>query len=168
VGIHSQLTYDMKGVPMKSKAVLLLSVLLAFVLILPSSSVTQPRDPNKVYKVAILPFMIHSQENLDYLREGINDIITSRITVEERVAVIERSTVERALYEEKPMRLDETSAAKIGARVGADYVVFGSITKIGEYISLDARLVSIADEKPPVTVVAPRSAGRVNPGRGEE
>ncbi|HVP80516.1 MAG TPA: FG-GAP-like repeat-containing protein [Thermodesulfobacteriota bacterium] len=132
--------------------VLLPRLVLAFILILPASSITQTRDPNKVYKVAILPFMIHSQENLDYLREGINDILTSRITVEERVVVIDRSIVERAFYEEKPMRLDEAAAAKIGTRIGADYVVFGSITKIGDYISLDARLISITEEKPPVTV----------------
>jgi len=141
----------MKGVPMKIK-VILSWLLLAFILILPSPSITQTRDPNKVYKVGILPFVINSQENLDYLREGINDILTSRITVEERVVVIERSIVEQALYEEKPMRLDEAAAAKIGTRIGADYIVFGSITKIGDYISLDARLISIAEEKPPVTV----------------
>ena len=142
---------DMKGVPMKFK-VILPWLLVAVFLILPSASITQTRDPNKIYKVAILPFMIHSQENLDYLREGINDILTSRITVEERVVVIERSIVERALYEEKPMRLDEAAAAKIGMRIEADYVVFGSITKIGDYISLDARLISVTEEKPPVTV----------------
>jgi TolB-like protein len=137
---------------MKLKVILLMSLFLALSLTLPSPSITQSRDPNKVYKVAILPFMIHSQENLDYLREGINDILTSRITVEERVVVMERSVVERALYEEKPMRLDEAAAAKIGMRIGADYVVLGSITKVGDYISLDARLISITEEKPPVTV----------------
>jgi len=143
---------DAKGIPMKLKVVLLLCLFLALSLTLPSPSITQSRDPDKVYKVAILPFTIHSQENLDYLREGINDILTSRITVEERVVVMERSIVERALYEEKPMRLDETAAAKIGMRIGADYIVLGSITKVGDYISLDARLISIAEEKPPVTV----------------
>jgi len=106
----------------------------------------------KVYKVAILPFLIHSQENLDYLREGIYDILSSRITVEGRLIVIERSIVERALYEERPMRLDETVATKIGMRVGADYIVLGSLTKIGSYISLDARLISITEEKPPLGV----------------
>ena len=143
---------DAKGIPMKLKVVLLLCLFLALSLTLPSPSNTQSRDPDKVYKVAILPFTIHSQENLDYLREGINDILTSRITVEERVVVMERSIVERALYEEKPMRLDETAAAKIGMRIGADYIVLGSITKVGDYISLDARLISITEEKPPVTV----------------
>ena len=40
---------------------------------------------------------------------------------------------------------------KIGKRVGADFIVLGSITKIHEYISLDARLISVGEEKPPVT-----------------
>jgi TolB-like protein len=132
--------------------VIFLCLLLAFILTLPSPSITQTRDPNKVYKVAILPFMIYSQENLDYLREGIYDILTSRITVEGRIVVIERSVVERALYEERPMRLDETAATKIGMRLGADYIVLGSLTKIGNYISLDARLISITEEKPPLGV----------------
>ena len=128
--------------------------LLASILIHPSPSITQSGAPERVYKVAILPFIIHSQENLDYLREGINDILTSRITVEGGILVIERALVERALYELKPTRLDEPTVMKIGKRIGADFIVLGSITKIREYISLDARLVSMGEEKPPVTVYA--------------
>ena len=136
---------------MKLKRILIL-LLLSFIIALPSVSTTQTRDSNKVYKVAILPFLIHSQENLDYLREGIYDILLSRITVEGRMMVVERSIVERALMEEKPMRLDEAVATKIGMRVGADYIVLGSLTKIGNYISLDARLISITEEKPALGV----------------
>ena len=131
---------------------IILCLLLALILTLPSPSLTQTRDPGKVYKVAVLPFLIHSQENLDYLRDGIYDILASRITVEGRMVVVERSIVERALYEERPMRLDEAAATKIGMRVGADYIVLGSLTKIGDYISLDARLISITEEKPPLGV----------------
>jgi len=133
---------------MKFKLILILCLL--SLLTLPSHSVAQPKDSGKIYKVAILPFIIHSQENLDYLREGINDILTSRITVEGRIIVIERTVVERILWEMRPMRLDETVAKQVGTRAGADYVVLGSITKIGNYISLDARLISITEEKPPL------------------
>ncbi|MGA2467544.1 MAG: hypothetical protein ABSH06_24765, partial [Thermodesulfobacteriota bacterium] len=136
---------------MKLKRILML-LLLSFFLTFPSISATQTRDPGKVYKVAILPFLIHSQENLDYLREGIYDILLSRITVEGKIVVVERSIVEQALYEERPMRLDEAAATKIGMRVGADYIVLGSLTKIGDYISLDARLISITEDKPPLGV----------------
>jgi len=138
---------------------LLLCLFLTFILTIPSPSITQTRyesnptrDSGKVYKVAILPFLIHSQENLDYFREGIYDILTSRITVEGRIVVIQRSLVEQALYEERPLRLDEAVAKKVGMRVGADYIVLGSLTKIGDYISLDARLISITEEKPPLGV----------------
>jgi TolB-like protein len=138
---------------MKSKRILML-LLLILMLTTPSVSTAQTKDPSKVYKVAILPFLIHSEENLDYLRDGIYDILTSRTIIEGRIDVIDRSIVERALYEERPMRLDETVAKKIGLRAGADYIVLGSLTKIGSYISLDARLISITEDKPPLGVYA--------------
>jgi TolB-like protein len=146
----------MKGTPMKLRRILVfplnLILSLSLIFFLSSPSTPQPKDPGKISKVAILPFLIHSQENLDYLREGIYDILSSRISVEGRIAVIDKSAVERALYEERPMRLDEAVAKKIGQRVGADYAVLGSLTKIGEYISLDAHLISVTEEKPPVGV----------------
>ncbi|MBM4338338.1 MAG: hypothetical protein FJ110_02225 [Deltaproteobacteria bacterium] len=132
------------------KSIILIAFCLILTFTLLSSSLAQPKDPSKVYKVAILPFVIHSQENLDYLREGINDILISRITVEGRIIVVERNLVERILWEMRPMRLDEAVAQQVGTRVGADFVVLGSITKIGDYISLDARLISVTEEKPPL------------------
>jgi hypothetical protein len=87
---------------------------LAFVLILPVLSLSQTRDTGKTYKVAILPFLIHSQENLDYLREGIYDILASRVSVDGRIVVIDRSAIERALEEaHAPMK----PPPKIGMRV---------------------------------------------------
>ena len=82
--------------------------------------------------------------------------------MEGRIVVIERSLVERALYEERPMRLDEAVATKIGMRVGADYIVLGSLTKIGDYISLDARLISITEEKPPLGAYTQQKASTMS------
>ena len=137
-----------RDIPMKMKWIVLL---LISSLLIPPVSVSQPQVSIKEHQVAILPFIIHSQENIDYLREGIYDILFSRIGAEATIQMIDRTAVERALYEERPMRLDEEAAKKIGLRVGADYVVFGSLTKIGNYISLDARMVSVTEEKPPLT-----------------
>jgi len=156
-GIRVRGKTDAKGILMKFKwiTLFLISVItLSFLLLPPSSLRSQPRDPQKVYKVAILPFLIHSQENLDYLREGIYDILASRMTVEGRIVLVERSQLERALYEERPTRLDEAVAARIGMKVDADYIILGSITKVGDYISLDARMISISQEKPPLGVFA--------------
>jgi TolB-like protein len=136
---------------MKVKRILIL-VSLGFLLGFPAISTTQTRDTGKIYKVAILPFLIHSQENIDYVREGIYDMLSSRITTEGRIEIIERTAVEQALYQERPMRLDESAAMKIGMRVGADYIILGSLTKIGNYISLDAQLISITEDKPSLGV----------------
>jgi TolB-like protein len=122
-----------------------------FVLILPGVSWAQGQQGSTLHKVAILPFVINSRENLDYLRDGIYDILASRVTVENRIEVIDRSVVERVLYELRPMRLDEAVAREIGLKAGADYVVLGSLTKVGDYISLDARMISVSGDKPPLT-----------------
>ena len=131
---------------------LLLCLVLTLLLLPPASTWSQTKESQKVYKIAILPFLIHSQENLDYLRDGIYNILASRLSVEGRMIVIDQSLVERALYEERPMRLDEAVAAKIGMRAGADYIVLGSLTKVGDYISLDARVISVTEDKPPLGV----------------
>ena len=133
---------------------IVLTLIVGFIFGLAVDTGAQSNISPKTYKVAILPFVIHSQENLDYLRDGIFDILASRISVDERITVIDRALVERALYEERPMRLDEAVAAKIGMKVGADYIILGSITKVGDYISLDSRLLSITEEKPPLGVFA--------------
>lgn len=136
---------------MKLRQIYLFLTLL--ILVLPVLAIPQTyKETEKVYRVAILPFLIHSQENLEYFREGVYDILSSRITSEGRIIVIERSIVERILWEMRPMRLDEAVAKEVGSRAGADYIVLGSITKIGNYISLDARLLAITEDKPPLGV----------------
>jgi TolB-like protein len=128
-----------------------ISWIFVFLLIVPCLSLAQVREGGNAYKVAILPFVINSRENLDYLRDGIYDILASRVTVENRIVVIDRSVVERILYEMRPMRLDETVAREIGLKAEADYVVLGSLTKVGDYVSLDARLIHVSGDKPPLT-----------------
>ena len=106
------------------------------------------------HRVAILPFPIHSAENLGYLKEGVYDIISSRLTASGEIHVIGKSGIERVLAEMRPQRLTEEVAREAGRRLEADYVVLGSITKIGDFISLDARLIDIEGQKPPSGVFA--------------
>jgi len=85
---------------------------------------------------------------LGYLKEGIYDVISSRLAASGEIDVIGKSTIERVLAEIHPSRLTEDVAREAGIRLKADYVVLGSITKIGEFISLDARLMDITEQKP--------------------
>jgi TolB-like protein len=127
---------------MRRYAILTCLAALGMVLLFPICSPAQP------YRVAVLPFTVHSQEDLSYLRDGIRDIISTRVIVEGQIAVVERPLVDRFLTDLRGRETTDREARWLGARVGADYVVYGSITKVGEFISLDAKVVSVAGTRP--------------------
>jgi TolB-like protein len=98
--------------------------------------------------VAILPFQIHSAEDLGYLKEGIYDIISSRLAASGGIDVVGKSAIEGVLIQMHPPRITDEVAREAGIRLKADYVVLGSVTKIGQFISLDARLIDTTGQNP--------------------
>ncbi len=102
-------------------------------------------------KVVILPFKINAAEDLTYLREGLSDMLTSRLAWEGKVIIVDKYRTQEALKGISG-EIDEKSARSIGEKLGAHYVLFGSLTVIGENISIDARLVDIQNQAPPVTI----------------
>jgi len=108
----------------------------------------KPQDP---LKVAILPITIHSPENLEYLREGVYAMFSSRVELEGRVSVLERAAVKKALSQFSG-EIDSEAAQKLGEILGADFVVFGSLTKLGDSASLDLKVLEVKGGKPPSSV----------------
>jgi TolB-like protein len=102
-------------------------------------------------KVAILPVSIHSPENLTYMQEGLLDMLSSRVELSGRVVVLEKGAVKKALGQPES-EIDSQSAKKLGQDLGADYVVFGSLTKLGDTASLDLKVVEVKGEKPAAPV----------------
>jgi TolB-like protein len=108
-------------------------------------------QPAETYKVGILPFKINAAQDLTYLQEGILDMLTSRIAWENKILVIDKDLCRRA-YEKYKGNIKEKNAREIGRELGADYLLFGSITIFGNSASLDAKIVDLKGEKPTVTV----------------
>jgi TolB-like protein len=133
---------------MRFKRVIILTA--AMLLLLPLWGAAQKQP----LRVAVLPFAVHSTEDLTYLRDGIWDIISSRIIVEGEIETVEKPLVVRFLSDLRGAEISDQEARWLGARVGADYVVYGSITKAGEYISLDAKVVSVAGTRPTTSAFA--------------
>jgi len=104
--------------------------------------------------VAVLPFSIHSAENIDYVRQGIGDMLASRISVNEKIDVIGKDSVLAALQETAGRELALADAFALGKKLNADFVVWGSITKIGNSLSIDGKLVDIAASKTAVNLFA--------------
>lgn len=105
----------------------------------------------KEIKVAIFPFKIHAAQDLSYVREGIQDMLSTRLFVPNKVLVIDETKVKKALANLKEP-LTEEKAREIGKNLGVDYVLFGSITTFGKKVSIDAKLVPVDELKSPVAI----------------
>lgn len=99
------------------------------------------------YTVAVLPFSLHSADNIEYVRQGIGDMLSSRIAVADKIVVTRKEAAQEALKKSGSKDLSMKDAQDIGKKLNADYVVWGSITKIGKSISIDGKLIDVASGK---------------------
>jgi TolB-like protein len=104
----------------------------------------------KVKKVAIVPFKINAEKDLSYLRDGIVDMLTSRLSVEDKVVVLCREEI-ASVIQTVSAPMNENKAREIGTRLGVDYVLFGSLTVFGDSVSIDAKMVDVSGEHPVLT-----------------
>ncbi|MCG6537546.1 MAG: FG-GAP-like repeat-containing protein, partial [Syntrophales bacterium LBB04] len=117
-------------------------------------ALVQPLWAKDKNTVAVLPFSVHSAENIDYVRQGIGDMLASRISVNEKIDVIGKDSVLAALQETAGREIAPADAFALGKKLNADFVVWGSITKIGNSLSIDGKLVDIATQKTAVSIFA--------------
>jgi TolB-like protein len=100
-------------------------------------------------RVALLPFKINSDKDLSFLRDGIFDMLSTRLAKEGQVEIIERVQAEAAMQSAAGSgTVNEASARKIGTGLNADFVLFGSLTVLGDNVSIDAKMVDITGSKP--------------------
>ena len=102
-------------------------------------------------RVAVIPFKMNAERDLSFLRDGIVDMLTSRLSWENKVLVIQRESTDRVVRKITGP-INEKVARKIGTALKADYVLFGSLTIFGESVSIDAKMIDVSGTKPAVTI----------------
>lgn len=102
-------------------------------------------------KVAVVPFTINAERDLTFLQNGIVDMLSSRLSSVDKVTVLPKETTEQA-FSSLAGPLNEKTARELGGSLGADYVLFGSLTIFGESVSIDARMVDVSGSRSPVAV----------------
>ncbi|NPU82853.1 MAG: VCBS repeat-containing protein [Syntrophaceae bacterium] len=102
--------------------------------------------------VAVLPFSVSSAENIDYVQQGIWNMLSSRLSSSGRIDVPGKEAVLGALGNKAGKELPMAELQALGKSLKADFVVAGSVTKIGGNLSIDAKLVDIATSKAAVGV----------------
>lgn len=98
-------------------------------------------------RVLILPFGIYSQPEYSYLKEAVPEMLVSRLFFPSKIEVIEMDKViERLKNYEK---INRKLAENLGNEFKVDYVIWGSITVLGETVSIDAQIIDLSGEKKP-------------------
>ncbi len=132
---------------MKRLGIYVFSVLIMLV-------VVQPLCANKQYRIAVLPFSVHSAENIDYIKKGIEDMLTSRLSLNEKMVVIGKDSVQSVLGEMASNEMTASAVTSFGRKLNADYVVWGSLTKIGDIMNIDGKLQDTAANSSAVNISA--------------
>ncbi|MDQ1330207.1 MAG: hypothetical protein QG578_470 [Thermodesulfobacteriota bacterium] len=120
-------------------------LILAVVLSLSGANTAFPAD--KISKVLILPFNIHSEKDLSFLQRGIGEMLSTRLAFNNKVKIIGKEEAGIAAG-----KADEKAALAAGEKTGADYVLFGNLTVFGESISTDAKFYDARTKSPLVVI----------------
>jgi outer membrane protein insertion porin family len=94
-----------------------------------------PSPAQPQVRVALLPVVVHSLGESDYLQRGIADMLGTRLEQNSAVTVVRVQDPAKAT-------LDPNAARSAAQAAGASFAVFGSFTQFGEGASLDLRCVS--------------------------
>jgi len=110
-----------------------------------------PSYAGKIKVIAIIPFRINAAQDLTFLKEGIVDMLSSRLACKGEVEILERGKVKEKVAEFKGP-LNKEKALLIGKALEADYVVLGSLTVFGNSVSIDAKILDVDKEEELINV----------------
>ena len=99
------------------------------------------------YTVTILPFALNSADNIDYVKKGISEMLTTRISIPNKIEVTDKDAVAAEIKKSKIKEITLVDAYNLGKKLKSDYIVWGSITKIGNSLSIDGKLIDIVASK---------------------
>lgn len=96
-------------------------------------------------RVLVLPFEMHAEENVSTLRRNIMEALASTLDGSAGIEVVGIEETRRLMLDEGITRFDEDTAFDIASRVGADFAVLGSLTRVGRTSSADWRVLDLKD-----------------------
>jgi TolB-like protein len=131
---------------MKKTVSVIFFILAAFML------VAVPAAAGDKYVITVLPFSAHSAENIEYMRLGVTEMLTSRLSLAENIEVTPKGVVQELLSKSGQKDFSPAQVQIIGRQLKSHYVVWGSITKIGNSISIDGKLTDVAGGKSDISV----------------
>jgi len=108
-------------------------------------------------KVLVLPFEINAADALHSVQGSLPQILADKLKASGIAAVPEGGK----------SVTDAAAARKLGAGARAEYVVFGSISKVGEGLSLDAKLIKVSGGDPVAVFASAKNVMGLDTAAGE-
>lgn len=103
---------------------------------------------------AVLPFGVHGPQEYQYLSQGIQSMLTTRLTWPDNFSPLDAGAVRKGAAS---LPADAAAAEKIRQSLGVDYLVWGSLTVMGQECSLDVNLVDPQGANQPRPMQTPLS-----------
>ena len=97
-------------------------------------------ESQSVDRVAILPFDIHSDNDLSYLQRGIFHMLSSRLAWKGHIEIVPEIVIQDHINALSKGKNGQALAREIGNQTQARYTLSGSITEFGGSFSLDTRV----------------------------
>jgi outer membrane protein insertion porin family len=95
-------------------------------------------------RVAVFPFDVYAEKDTSALKEAIESGIAAELKKRKDLAIIPR---DQYLSQIRGKGIDEKLALGTGEAIGADYVIIGSLSAIGNLLSLDSKLIDVKGKK---------------------
>lgn len=127
------------------KPLLKLFVILMAIFTLPAAAAAQG------VRVAVMPFQIYSEKDFTSLQKGVVDMMIARLAAPHQVTVIDPLATSLAKDQAGDLTGDSL-AMSVGTALKADFILQGSMTIVGESISIDAKMIDVKGMRPPLTV----------------
>jgi outer membrane protein insertion porin family len=107
-------------------------------------------EAQKKSAVAVLPFRVYAVEPLDHLRKGLQEMFSARMA-DYGVSVMDPDVVNKHPMAFLPA-FEREDILAMGRDLNAELIITGSLTQVGQKISLDLKAYDIPTEKPPFSV----------------
>ncbi len=121
----------------------------AFILMVGGQGGFAQEGPPDLPTVAVLDFtglMIGEGGNSAPLGKAVSAMLVTELSGREGMRVIERQQLQDILTEQRLSlsgRVDEDTAIEVGVMVGAQYIIHGQVTSIGDMTRMDMRAVDV-------------------------
>ncbi len=105
---------------------------------------------DEVKKVGVMPFTIHAKQDMEDMSTAVSAMLSTRLEKKGEITTVRVSLIKEVIGTIQADVIGEQEGRMAGEILGADFIITGELTQIGESISIDVAVLDIKEEEKPV------------------